>query len=232
MKWYIYISIILAVVILAGVLAGPDTFITVVSQNEKGKELNLAMTPGLFELKREEGFETKSVVKKGISVPQVLINLPGGKRGVLVHERLLYGYPGQTPIDVLDTEKEIASVYNPFGYGMPKAPTKSNMSRMYRLYVVYSDNMTTEGELKIHMCSSTWATDKWENCKKKVTFTANRTWGDATNTAMSWHRDMYTDMKSQDEVFDSHSKIFANVTVKDKKAVIRQITLQAYDIIG
>jgi hypothetical protein len=214
MKWYIYVSVLLVAVILAGVLAGPETFITL------GKE----------------GFQTTTsapdpapIQRSGLAVPTLLTDLPNNKKGILVHERMLYGYPGQTPIQVKETEKLIASVYNPFGYGMPQPSTSSsrkNTTRMYRLYVVYSDGMTTEGELKIHICNGSWGT-----CDKKLTFTASRTWGDTSTGPEAWHRDAFTDMKPHSEISQNHVKIYANTTLKDKTAVIRQITLQAFDVL-
>ena len=175
--------------------------------------------------------KTQSTIIKsspGLSARTLLTELPNNQKGILVHERLLYGYPGQTPIQVKETEKLITNVYNPFGYAMPPpSANRKNMTRMYRLYVVYSDGMTTEGELKIHICNGSWG-----KCDKKLTFTANRTWGDTSAGPEGWHRDMYTNMKKHEEVSQNHVKIYANTTVKDKTAVIRQITLQAFDVVG
>lgn len=195
MKWNIYISILLAVVILGVVFAV-----------EIGKE----------------GFEVDN--SKGLGVRNVLISLPEGKKGIIVHERMLYGYPGQKPIQVKETEQMITNVYNPFGYGMPQPVDKTK--RYYRLYLVYTDGMTTEGELKVHICNGNWG-----SCDKKITFTAKRTWGDTSAGPEAWHRDEFTEMKKHEEITQNHVKIYANTTVKDKMAVIRQITLQAIDVL-
>jgi hypothetical protein len=187
--------------------------------------LSSSTPPGIFKLGEGEGFQTRP----GLTFRTVLTELPNNQKGILVHERLLYGYPGQNPIQVKDTEKLIANVYNPFGYAMPQpSANRKNMKRMYRLYVVYSDEMTpTEGKLKIHICNGNWG-----SCDKKLTFTANRTWGDTSAGPGGWHRDMYTDMKKHEEIAQNHVKIYANTTLKNKTAVIRQITLQAFDVVG
>jgi hypothetical protein len=242
--WVTYILILLAVILLAGgVLAGPPS-LSILSP----ASYNQSPPPGILQLgtgSEGEGFQTTPPASSSASSPvrpvstrraqstilsarTLLTELPNNQKGILVHERLLYGYPGQTPIQVKDTEKLIANVYNPFGYAMPlPSASRKNTTRMYRLYVVYSDGMTTEGELKIHICNGSWG-----KCDKKLTFTANRTWGDTTTGPESWHRDMYTDMKKHEEVSQNHVKIYANTTVKDKTAVIRQITLQAFDVWG
>ena len=213
LTWLTYLLILLSVVILAGgILVGPPSL----------SILSSSPPPGILKLGEGEGFQTSP----GLAVPSLLTELPNNQKGILVHERLLYGYPGQNPIQVTDTEKLITNVYNPFGYAMPlPSANRKNMKRMYRLYVVYSDGMTTEGELKIHICNGSWG-----NCDKKLTFTANRTWGDTSAGPEGWHRDMYTDMKKHEEIAQNHVKIYANTTVKDKTAVIRQITLQAFDV--
>ena len=217
--------ILLVVIILAGIIvAGPPSLSILTGSSSASPP-----PPGMFHLGRE-GFETTTGggSRPGLAVPTLLTELPNNQKGILVHERLLYGYPGQTPIQVKDTEKLITNVYNPFGYAMPlPSANRKNMKRMYRLYVVYSDGMTTEGELKIHICNGSWG-----NCDKKLTFTANRTWGDTSAGPEGWHRDMYTDMKKHEEIAQNHVKIYANTTVKDKTAVIRQITLQAFDVVG
>jgi hypothetical protein len=188
---------------------------------------------------------TALAIQQGIlqeKLNSTLIPLPNNKKGILVHERELFGYSGQTPITITTTtESMLAKVYNPFGYGTPTTVRSNGMTRQYRLYVVYTDNLTGSGR------ATTTNTEKIElrlckgdsTCSGGVTLELDKaglTTPSVGTTTSSEHRDGFTDLKSPSD-FTGYGNtdtmtIFGKITSTNntKKAVIRKIVLQVIDV--
>jgi hypothetical protein len=173
----------------------------------------------LFKTKPSPQINNTSNQKLHHSKNNIYIN---NKKGYLVHERILYGLPGQIPIQYSNSEKLISMVYNPFRYAVP--PKKPNTNRKYRLYAIYSDNMTRIGNHEIKICFGNWG-----NCNKNVIFKFPRTWGTPSPAPTAWNRDAFSNWINEEQVLNPHhSHIKARTTVSST-GVMRKLILQIWD---
>ena len=154
------------------------------------------------------------------------------KQGVcnaeLVHERIIYGLPGQLPSEY-DGWKKLVYVYNPFGYAIPEK--NPGTTRKFRLYCIYSDNMTTEGEHNIQFCIGDG--DGNDKCaKQNVIFHLPRTWGGVSTNAYDENRDAYSDWVEEDKIIGgTHADVYIETSISGKKGVIKYMTLQTWDFL-
>lgn len=174
-------------------------------------------------------FFTELIFKKNIPTKKQNIKntknsiVVDGNRGNLIHERILYGLAGQLPITYSTTEKVISMVYNPFGYAVP-SKTK-NTHRRYRLYAIYSDNMTNIGNHQMKICFNNWG-----NCNKNVVFTLPRTWGTTSTRPNDWNRDSFSNWINEEQIVSPHhSHIRARTTINGRTGVLRKLVLQVWD---
>jgi hypothetical protein len=183
-----------------------------------------------FTLEDKAKLEATSALIKQLSEappqPSGMITLPGNRKGVLIHERDLYGLPGQNPVRLNHTRDTLISrIYNPFGYGNP--PVREGMTRMYRLYVVYSDNITTNHDITLSVCN-----DSGADCSHKINFSIPKTWGTIRTGAQEWSRDAYTDLKPASDFKENHSALYGKVNASGSVAIIRKVVLQSWDILA
>lgn len=137
----------------------------------------------------------------------------------LVHERVLIS----NPINFNHVGKEIKRAYNPFGYAVPKKA--EGTVRKYRIYAVYSDNMTNTGETVI-----TFNIGSWGSSSKKVEFKLPRTWGTSSTNVTEFDRDGYSNYIEESAVAGGHhSRINGKTTVSGKSCTIKYMKLQSWD---
>ncbi len=130
-----------------------------------------------------------------------------------VHRRVLFGYAGDTGFTAGNTWTQLRYVYGPFSYAVPSV--QSGAVRRYRLYAIYSDNQTTEGENLVLFDL---------DCGTDVTFSLPRTWGGVG----SENRDAYSDWYIGQPCSD-HGYLSFRTTQSGRTLKLHYLELQAYD---
>jgi hypothetical protein len=139
----------------------------------------------------------------------------------LVHERVLYGHAGHTPLEYSATNSRGLTVLNLFGGAMPQPQAHS--TRKYKLYAIYVDNMTDKGETSINISFKDYVANVTD-----INLTLPLTgWP-------HWHpRDSFTDWFSKPQNA-THADI--SVALKDAPSdrwgVLFYLTIHAWDIFG
>jgi hypothetical protein len=132
-----------------------------------------------------------------------------------VHRRPLFGIAGDLQFQTDSTVfEDIVYNYQPSAYALPSAQTGS--TRYYRLYVIYSDDITgtqqTNGQkATIRLAGAT---------NKDIDLPY--TWGDPNNRR-DWYSDYFTDLPND------HTTIQAKLALSGNSLGIRWIELIAYD---
>jgi hypothetical protein len=135
-------------------------------------------------------------------------------REQMVHRRPILGLAGHGPFAFDQHWRDIIHLYGPFGYGVPSV--QSNAERKYRLYAIYTDNMTTQGEIEVQF--------NLENPALYPNFKLGRTWGGNAGSS----RDAFSDWKSASEVNTSHGRAHIRATVPSQ-GTLYYLELQTWD---
>lgn len=134
-------------------------------------------------------------------------------RQQMVHRRVIFGVAGDAPIAHGISFAAVRSpIYGPFSYGMPAV--QAGATRRYRLYAVYSDNMTTAGENIVRFTFDGGAA---------VEFSLFRTWGDPNIM-----RDGYSNW-IDGPVSTNHGSVWIRTTASGTTGRLWYLELQAFD---
>ena len=142
----------------------------------------------------------------------------------MVHERILYGWGGQSEFEFDTSYKKLIGGHYHYGilkYAMPnKKPGVKQ--RKHRLYAIYSDNMTTSGQVTVRIELLDTSQSGWP-AFKDIHFNFGRTWGGKDS-----NRDEYSQWMNEEEFEGgSHSKIYIKSSGGEGK--LKYLTLQTWD---
>lgn len=135
---------------------------------------------------------------------------------------------GSTPTDIgyTATESNSTIVYAPFGYAAQDSlPTPTGGKVLHRIYAVYSDNMTTDGSVKVKF-SFGWNINDLGSYEVELP----RTWGGIT-TQRDGHSKFFTidDMKAggaQDPTMHAH--VLAYTSIPNTSAGIHRLYVETW----
>jgi hypothetical protein len=133
-------------------------------------------------------------------------------REQLVHRRIFFGVVGDSPLVFGGNFTAVRSnIYGPFSYGLPAVQTGA--TRRYRLYAIYSDNMTNSGDNQVRITLDGGIA---------IDFILGRTWGD-----LNIQRDGYSDWY-EGPVNNHHGNVHIRTTVASA-GKLYYMELLAYD---
>jgi large subunit ribosomal protein L40e len=142
-----------------------------------------------------------------------------------VHERIIYGLPGQSPVvyNAADGFVLLTQVYKPFGgYGDAQTPVADGCERRYRLHAVYSDDMNTTSKAGAHTVR--FNIGMWGAADTQVSFNLSHSWG-ATGT--EWSRDGYSDFVAAGDAVGHHARV--ECMVPAGTGIMRHLLLESWD---
>jgi hypothetical protein len=134
----------------------------------------------------------------------------------LVHRRPLFGVAGDAPVNFnASTPGTVVRplIYAPFSYAVP--PIQPGATRKYRVYAIYSDSQTTNGDVDIII--------ELEGGAGTYTFRVPRTWGHP-----NYQRDAYSDF-IVGQPAGAHAKIMVRTTYNGDGRLY-YLELQAFDV--
>jgi len=168
--------------------------------------------------------DTEGNVGVGVSSPTVKLDVDGvinasnsrPIRTQIVHRRVIFGLAGDNPLNYTDSWTYIRYLYGPFGYAIPAV--QPGATRQYRLYAIYTDNISTNDRTEIRFSMVNAG-------EPDVVFTLGRTWG---SLLIDRNRDGFSSTTT--EAPAGHGFIEIKTTAAGTGGILFYLELQSLDI--
>ena len=131
-------------------------------------------------------------------------------REQLVHQRVLFGYTGDTDLGYGTDWTQVRFCYGPFSYAVPSV--QPGAVRKFRIYAIYSDNMRPPDENQV----------RFE--EQNITFTLPLTWGGVGDSNRDAYSEWYTGQPS-----GNHTNVKIRTTGSGTSGVLHYLVIQTWD---
>jgi len=155
-----------------------------------------------------------------VGIPELHAQIAKPLREQLVNKRIIWGLAGDAPLKYGKPWTNIRSIYNPFFQYADGRP-QPGAARKYRLYAIYSDNMTTPtgGENQVRFTAS--------NSGSTVQAALGKTWGGVEDNTRDDYSPLFDGWPFHS---NDHARVDIRTTANGTSGILRYLELQAWDI--